>query len=55
MSLEEVDVRAGHKVLIEANDNILLIAGDPQRILDHQLWPHPKSYFKDSRNNYINN
>ncbi len=46
MSLEEVAVLAGHKVLIEADNDILLIVGDPQRILDHHLWPHPKSYFK---------
>jgi hypothetical protein len=36
LSFEEVSVHAGHKVRME-NDIILLIAGDPQGILDQQL------------------
>jgi hypothetical protein len=38
--LEEVIVRAGHKVLMEVDDSILLIVGDPQGIFDQQLRPH---------------
>jgi hypothetical protein len=40
--LEEVDVRAGHKVFMEVGHNILLIAVDSQGILDQQLRPHPR-------------
>ncbi len=40
MSLEEVSVHAGSKVLMEVNDNSALIVDDPQRILDQQLRPH---------------
>jgi len=36
LPLEEVAVRSGHKVLLEV-DHILLIVGDPQGILVHQL------------------
>jgi hypothetical protein len=32
---------SGHEVLMEVDDNILQIVGDPQGISDHQLWPHP--------------
>jgi hypothetical protein len=32
--------RTGHKVLMEIDDNILLIVGDPQGILDLQVSPH---------------
>jgi hypothetical protein len=39
--LEEVAMRAGHEVLKEFDDNILLIVGDPQEILELQLRPHP--------------
>jgi hypothetical protein len=39
--LEDVPVRAGHKVLMEADDNILMIIGDPQGILDQQLRLRP--------------
>jgi hypothetical protein len=39
--LEEVTVRAGHKVLMEATNNISLVVGDPKGILDQQLKPHP--------------
>jgi hypothetical protein len=35
--LEEVAVRAGHEVSMKVDDNILLIVGDPQGILDQQL------------------
>jgi hypothetical protein len=38
--MEEVAVRAGHKVLL-FDDNIFLIVGDPQGLLDQQLSPHP--------------
>ncbi len=34
LSLEEVAVCAVHKVLLKVDDNILLIVGDPQGILD---------------------
>jgi hypothetical protein len=39
--LEEVTVHAGHKVLMEATNNISLVVGDPQGILDLQLKPYP--------------
>jgi hypothetical protein len=32
---------AGHEVLMEVDDNILLIVGNPCTILDHQLIPRP--------------
>jgi hypothetical protein len=35
LSLEEVAIRAGHKVLVGADDNSVPIVGDPQGILDH--------------------
>jgi hypothetical protein len=38
--LEEVAVGAGHKVLMEVDDNILLLIDNPQGILHHQLRPH---------------
>jgi hypothetical protein len=41
--LEEAAVHAGHEVLMEVDDNILLIAVNPQGILDEQLRPRPKS------------
>ncbi len=31
----------GHEVLMEVNDNILLIVGNRQGILDQQISPHP--------------
>jgi hypothetical protein len=34
-------VHAGHNVLIEVNNNILLIVGDLQGILEQQLRPRP--------------
>ncbi len=34
-------MRAGHEVLMEFNDNILLIVGNRQGILDQQISPHP--------------
>ncbi len=40
LSLEEVTVHAGHKVLMEVDDNTLLIIGNPRGILDQQLRPH---------------
>jgi hypothetical protein len=41
LSFEEVAVRAGHEVLMELDDSILLIVDDPQGILYWQLRPHP--------------
>ncbi len=41
LSLEEVSVRAIQKVLMIIDDIILPIVGDPYRILDEQLRPHP--------------
>jgi hypothetical protein len=35
--LKEVAMRAGHKVLKEVDNNILLIVGDPQEISELQL------------------
>jgi hypothetical protein len=32
---------AGHKVLMEVDDNIKLIVVDLRGILSYQLWPHP--------------
>jgi hypothetical protein len=43
LSLEEVTVRAGHKVLMEI-DYSLLIVFDPQWILDQQLRVNPISF-----------
>ncbi len=40
MSLEEVTVRAGNKVLVKVDNNSVLIVGDPQGILSQQLRPH---------------
>jgi hypothetical protein len=40
LSLEQVAVQASRKVLVEFDDNILLIVGDPQWILDEHLRPH---------------
>jgi len=37
MSLEEVTVRAGHKVLLEVESRISPLLCNPQGILDHQL------------------
>jgi hypothetical protein len=34
-------VHAGHEVLMEIDNSILLIVGDAQGILDQQLRPHP--------------
>jgi hypothetical protein len=39
--LEEAAVRAGHEVLMEVDDNISLIVGDPHGILEEQHRPHP--------------
>jgi hypothetical protein len=39
--LEEVIVRAGHKVLMEVDNNISQIVGNRQEILDQQLSPQP--------------
>jgi hypothetical protein len=37
--LKEVAVRAGHKVLMESDDNIALNVGDPNGIFGQQLKP----------------
>ncbi len=37
--MEEVALCAGHKVLMEDDNNIVPIVGDPQGILDRQLKP----------------
>jgi hypothetical protein len=39
--LEEIAVRPVPEVLMEVDDNVPLIVGDPQGILDQQLWPRP--------------
>ncbi len=39
--MEEIAVRSVPEVLMEVDDNVPLIVGDPQEILDQQLWPHP--------------
>jgi hypothetical protein len=39
--LEEVAVFAGHKVLMEVDDIISLIVGNPRVILDQQHRPSP--------------
>jgi hypothetical protein len=41
LSLEGVAAHGGHEVLMEVNDKSLLIVGDPQGILYHQLRPRP--------------
>ncbi len=41
LSLKEVLVRTGRKVMVEVTDNILLIVDDPLGILDQQLRLHP--------------
>ncbi len=40
MPSEEVAVRAGLKVLMEVDDSISLIIGNPQELLGPQLRPH---------------
>ncbi len=40
LSLEEVVVRASHKVLMEVGDNILPIVCDPPGIMGQQLKPY---------------
>jgi hypothetical protein len=37
--LEEAIVHAGREILMEVDDNILLIVGDPRKILDQHLRP----------------
>ncbi len=39
--MEKVAVHAGHKVLMEVDNNTLVIVGNPWGILDQQLWPCP--------------
>jgi hypothetical protein len=40
LSLEEVTVHAGHNVLMEVDNKISLIIGDPRGIIDQQVRPH---------------
>ncbi len=40
LSLEEVAVRTGLKVLMEVDDNSAVIVGDPQGGLSQKLWLH---------------
>ncbi len=44
LPMEEVAVHAGREVLMEVDDNILLIVGDPQGISVEQLRPHPNHF-----------
>jgi hypothetical protein len=44
--MEVVPVRAGHEVLMEVDNNMLLIVGDPQGILEKHLKPHPINLLK---------
>jgi hypothetical protein len=39
LSREEVGVYADHEVIVEVDDNIVLIVGNPQGILGQQLRP----------------
>jgi hypothetical protein len=41
MSVEEVPVSAGHEILVEVDDTIVLIVSDPCGILGQQLRPRP--------------
>ncbi len=41
--MEVVPVRAGHEVLMEVDNNMLLIVGNLQGILEKHLRPHPIS------------
>ncbi len=45
LSMEEVTVHTGHKVLTEVDNNFLLIASDLQEIIDQQ-WPALKIYYE---------
>jgi hypothetical protein len=40
LSVEEVAVRAAQEVLIQVDDNILQIVGNPQGTSDHHPRPH---------------
>ncbi len=44
LSLEEVAVHAGHKVLMKVDDNSALSVGDQQGISGQQLRPHPTHF-----------
>jgi hypothetical protein len=39
-------VLAGHEVLMKVDENILMIVGDPQGILDDSFRPRPILLFK---------
>ncbi len=45
LSSEEVTVRAGHKVLMEVDDNGGVIVGDPRGIVREQLRPYSIMFF----------
>ncbi len=47
LSLEEVAMSADYKVLMEVDDNILLIVGNPQGILGQQVRPYPIHLLND--------
>jgi hypothetical protein len=56
--LEEIAVCAGHKVLMQDDDNSLLIVGNPQGISSQQFRPHQNAlieyhYYIDNLFNYI--
>jgi hypothetical protein len=40
LSLEEVALPGGHKVLMEVGNNVSLIVGNLRGLLDEQLRPH---------------
>jgi hypothetical protein len=44
--MKEIAVHAGYEVLMEVDENILLIVGDPQGISDRQLRPYPIQLLK---------
>jgi hypothetical protein len=39
--LEDIDRHAGHKVLMEVDDNRVVIISNPLRTLDEQFMPNP--------------
>ncbi len=41
LSLEQIPVHIGNKVLLKVDDNIPLMVGNPPGILDQQFRPHP--------------
>jgi hypothetical protein len=41
LSLEQIPVHIGNKVLLKVDDNITLTVSNPRGILDQQFRPHP--------------